>query len=819
MTPLLQVRKLAMNHSCVPLIVFLLVVGTLTFGTLTIETSLLAQEAVPGVRLVSSLSDLSTVKNGASAHPAGRHASVAKADDLVYDAPVPAGQSTDSATANGVVTAQRYALEPERWRNYAGPSQQTPGQHEVTASDYTIHQAVELGGHIVSYSGSSAMWDNLVDVFSGPRFLTQSLEMHAIDHKGKLFDDLNMQSFGYGGDPNTSTLLRFSKGKIYTFRSLLRRDRQYFDYDLLANPLVPTTYKPYVPVLNSPHLFNTVRKMGDFDLTILPLARVDYRFGYSPNIAEGPTFSTVHEGTEGLLYQNWRNSTDTFRFGVDWKMLRQTSVSFDEIITHYKGNTSWSLAGLNYQLPNGTPASIGIDIFTQSGACAAAPITNSTTTPPTVNPTCNGYLAYTRTAPTRVIYPTEQFHFESTSIKNVQMTGRVVYSGSHGNLTNYNETFNGLTTRTGTRQSITTGYAKTQIINVAADYGVTWQIGPKWTLSDAFNFWDFRDPGMNSLTTTTFTGTSMLNPPIPPPGGPVTTQSNGFLAQKTITNTTLVEYDVTRMLRLSAGYRYRARTIGFYGPFTPVGENVVPIHENWGLFGGRFQPVRALVVNFNIDAMSADRAYTRISPRQLQDYKIYTTFNPKEWIQLSSSITIFESRDNVTNVNHLQHNRDYSFGATITPNKYWTVDAHYAYTDYFTRTDVCYASTPAYPAGAQACPTTTGYLLGNGLYNEPTNFGTIDIGLRATDKVTANLGYTASEVNGNAESLNPRQVPGSLQSIYETPFANVSVVLTPKWTMRGGWAYNEYGEGSPIGPTSPRSFRGNLFTVGARYAF
>lgn len=807
MTPPLQVKKFAIG--CISKNIFTLVIGILILGSY-----LWAQEAVSTARLAPIRFNLPAAYSTEDSNgPA------VTSDYHIYDVPVPTAKATSADAAAGEVAAQRYALEPERWRNYAGPSQETLSKHEVTASDYTIHQAVELGGHVVSYSGSSAMWDNMVNVFSGPRFLTQSLEMHAIDHKGKLFDDLNMQSFGYGGDPNTSTLLRFSKGKLYSFHSLLRRDRQYFDYDLLDNPLVPSTYHPYVPVLNSPHLFNTVRKMGDFDLIIMPLARVDYRIGYSGNIAEGPTFSTVHEGTEGLLYQNWRNSTDTFRLGIDWKMLRQTSVSFDEIITHYKGNTSWNLTGLNYQLSNGTPASIGIDIFTQSGACLAAPITSSTTTPPTVNPTCNGYLAYTRTAPTRIIYPTEQMHFESTSIKDVQMTGRVVYSGSHGNLTNYNETFNGLTTRTGTRQTITSGYAKTQIINVAADYGLTWLINRKWTLSDAFNFWDFRDPGVNSLTSTTFAGASMLNPLVPSPGGSVTTNSKGFLTQKKTTNTTLVEYQVMRMLRLSAGYRYRARTIGFYGSFTPVGENVVPIHENWGIFGAHFQPVRSLVVNLDIDAMSADRAYTRISPRQLQDYKIYTTYSPNPSVQLSSSITISESRDNVTNVNHLQHNRDYSFGATITPNKYWTLDMHYAYTDYYTRTDVCYVSTPTYPTGALACPTTTGYLFGNGLYNEPTNFGTIDIGLHPDDKVTANVGYTASAVNGNAEYLNPRQVPGSLQSIYETPFANVSVLLNPRWTLKGGWAYNEYGEGSPIGPTLPRSFRGNLFTIGARYAF
>lgn len=599
MTPPFQANELAIGG--IKRQVSLLILGAFILGS-----SLSAQKAIPSEQTVQRGLTWSNGENATPlttrSEPYIRHLPSYR----TYLAPVPVSKVTHAGAVQGVDTIQRYDLEPERWRNYAGPSQETARNQEVTASDYIIHQAVELGGHVVSYSGNSAVWDNMVNVFSGPRFLTQSLEMHAIDHKGKLFDDLNMNSFGYGGDPNTSTLLRFSKGRIYNFHSLLRRDRQYFDYDLLANPLSPITTSPYKEVLNSPHLFNTVRKMGDFDVMILPFARVDYRIGYSGNIAEGPTSSTVVEDAEPLLNQNWRNSTDTYRSGLDWKMLRQTSISFDEIITHYKENTSWSLAGLDYQLPNGTPVSIGIDIFPASGTPCAVPIVNAATTPPTVNPACNGTTAYTRTAPTRVIYPTEQVHFESTSVKNVQMTGRLVYSGSHGNLSNYNEIWSGYQSRIHARHTVTTGYAKTQIINVAADYGLTWLINRKWVLSDALNFWDFRDPGINSLTSATFTGGSLLSTPIPPPGGPVTTASKGFLAQKRTTNTILAEYQVIPMLRLSAGYRYRARTIGFYGALTPSGENVVPIHENWAIFGAHFQPRRALVVNIDIDAMSAE---------------------------------------------------------------------------------------------------------------------------------------------------------------------------------------------------------------------
>ena len=241
---------------------------------------------------------------------------------------------------------------------------------------YVIHQSTDLGGHIASYSGSTAVYDTFVNLQSGPRILAASLDLRAVDlTKAVLFDRLSTNNFGYGGDPNSVSTLYASKGKLYDFRGTFRRDRQYFDYDLLANPLIPPTSNPYVPILYSPHLYNTVRRMTDLNLTIAPLARFSVRVGYDHNIAQGPSYSTVHEGAEALLNQFWRNSTDFWSAGVDWKPLKQTSFSYDQFVSHYKGDTSWQLTGLNYQLANGTPVSLGVDISSIWATPCAAPFT------------------------------------------------------------------------------------------------------------------------------------------------------------------------------------------------------------------------------------------------------------------------------------------------------------------------------------------------------------------------------------------------------------------------------------------------------------
>src|SRR6185437_11103088 len=118
----------------------------------------------------------------------------------------------------------------------------TPAQPtERIKHGYAVHETADLGGHIASIDGSGAMYNTLVNVHPGPRVLGQTFELRAVEgSKHLLFDNLNAFTTGFGGDPNNVATLRFSKGKSYDFDGLFRRDRQYFDYNLLANPLVPS---------------------------------------------------------------------------------------------------------------------------------------------------------------------------------------------------------------------------------------------------------------------------------------------------------------------------------------------------------------------------------------------------------------------------------------------------------------------------------------------------------------------------------------------------------------------------------------------------
>jgi hypothetical protein len=690
---------------------------------------------------------------------------------------------------------------------------------------YAIHQSYDLGGHIVDRSGSDAMYDTLVNLQSGPRILNHSLEMHAVGKtKYPFFDTLTANSSGYGGDPNNFTMLRMSKGKLYDFQGIFRRDRQYFDYNLLNNPLIPSgiTSNGYTfpPVLSSPHFFNTVRRMTDVNLTMLPLSKVSFRAGYSQNLMEGPTGSSIHMGNEALLLQNWRNNTDSWLGAVDWRVFSKTTLTYEEYVTHYKGDTNWQLTGLNLQLSNGAPVTIGFDNISAPSCTGGPAVLSSATTPVTANASCNGYLQYSRYSPTRTLFPTEEFRFQSANIKNVQMNGRIRYTGANMNLPSYNEYFSGLVSRTSLRAATTTGYSTAKRVNVSVDYGIVWQVSERISLSDQYSFWHFRQPGYNSLSEVDQSGSSMLAPPTTSLPA-VTTAASTFLGQKTQTNTLSAAWQASPRVLLSLGYRYGSRTINRSS--TANGSAyLLHIHDNGGLIGFALRPAEQWRINGGIEIGYADRTYTQITPRALQHYQLHITYKPKTWATVSGSFNDLERRNNVLNANHLDHTRNAMISASLMPGEHYGLDLNYGYVGVFSQTDICYTATPV-PAGAVNIPSGTGCgtnaFLGNGYYNAPTQYGVLGIVISPVKNLRSTLGYRMNAVNGTTEFLNPRQVSGSLQSQYQSPYGSVAWTLRPGWIWKGDWNYYGYGEGSAVGPTLPRSFHGNVYTLGMHYEF
>lgn len=761
----------------------------------------------------------------------------------------------------------------------------TPVTQMSVPTGYTVHESIDMGGRMTSTTGSNAMYSTLINLQSGPRVLGDTFELRKLPTtKGGWADYVKVMTNGFGGDPNNFIRLDADKGKLYDFTGLFRRDRQYFDYDLLGNGNIPSGSS--IPIANSdtpyawpqqnhsPFLFNTVRRMTDTNLTLLPLSKVSFRAGYSQNIFEGPSYTPGGYfgvlSTDILTEEYQRNSNDDFIGAVDWKPIEGTKLTFEEEVNHYKADSYFVLAPQFYsvQEADGTKAALlaAYDALTPYAAsnCSTG-YTNILSAPqtpgglPVVDPHCGVITSYTRTQPTRILYPTETFRLQSSSIRNVTMSGNVRYTAANMNMPSYYENFQGLSKAV--RAGTYTGSATAKRDTIAVDYGITWKATDKFSVAEQINYSNVHQPGSAVLTsestlsvptgtsaTITYTGPlTQANTTAAPEGMPgVGNALSGFFGQKFITNNLTGTWDISPRATLALTWRYGSHTVHFNGAKYAEDDDYeedpvdLTIHEQAGILGVAVRPANNWTINGTVELAYHDSVLTPVAPRQEQHYKIRTVFKPRPWATISAAYNDRERHNNTNNtgaasiygpLQHEDHSRSASFGAVLAPNEHYSVELNYGYTGVYASTNICYtgiqtagfaAAAPAngsacYNAAAGAANTSirgaVAYEFGpvKDFIDAPTQYGTVALNFSPVEKIHSSVGYNVSSVNGSRFFTDPRDVNGSLVSTYQTPFANVTYALRKGFSVNGEYKFSGYGEGGPSGaqycaatnPTAP----------------
>jgi hypothetical protein len=716
--------------------------------------------------------------------------------------------------------------------------------------------------------------------------------MHSLDHHGTLFDNLFFSNFGYGGDPNQVSRLRISKNKWYDFDAFVRKNQNFWDYSLLANPLNPVAPPfanapaGFTPIIsNSPHLFSTRLQLQDYNLLILPTSRIRFRLGYDRSTNDGPGLSSIHQGsgTDYQLTQDYRNVMNTYRLGVDFRMLPKTNISYDQYLSYYKNDTGSTDQNFPFTVSNGTPVDIGISL----NAGASQPCSGTFVVGGFVNPVCNAYSSFLRHAQTRTSNPTEQLSIQSSYFHNWEISARASYTSGGMRVNNWFEDWTGRAAKPNQSSQNANGDAFGERVAATADFGATWRITNKLRFIDSFHFGSFHNPAEFDSANCLFFSPSLLLsanvfapttavPCAPPADGvagiPVHTTSSGpdfslpmsslFLKQEMINNLSEFQYQFSPRLGVRVGFRYTHRSINtkdfesttevFFpdnanrgdcalvngalpngctsngdGSFTfvtpqpnEIDASQTLINEYSGLFGIWARPLDNWRMSFDMELLSADNAFTRISPRQAQEYRFRTTYKPKQSINVSGSISIWESRNNVTEINNLQHNRFYGASTSFQPKDWLGFELGYDYNDVYSQILICYTSSVA-PPGLNQCPGST-LLQQLSVYRNNSHFGYFDTTLTLWKRLTARVGGSFTGTNGSALILAPTAPTGPLDSLYLQPFAGLDFQFSKRWTGKTYWGFYDYHEDSDNVPQdifAPRNFRGNLVTLSVRYAF
>src|SRR5215469_6401871 len=760
----------------------------------------------------------------------------------------PAGNNPDQTPQQSEENQKKNQQQPAESKSAQKPKEteeqktsQNPQQPEGWEGlGYLVHQSIEVGYRVSDVSGSQQMYSTLVNLPQGPRLLEQTLSMQSPNHEGLLFDNLFINTFGWGGDPNNAASVRVDKGNWYDFRMSFRRDHNDFDYNLLANPLNPPTSSPSIPVTSSPHGFSTRRRMYDYDLTLLPQSVVTFRLGYSRNNMTGPSFSSVHEGTDALLFQQWDTTLNSYRFGVDVKLVPHTVISFDQFLDYTKDDTNWQLAPFAPALLPGPPGSVELGLPIDTGnknPCApVAPATSLIDSTGTLtNLGCNGFFSYTRPDRVRTTLPTERISLHSDYFHRFEFNASYAY-GWADSTAPLNEFFNGLISRSRTRQTTVTGTGEASSISNVADFSAIVHLTKHFRLVETFRFWAYRIPETGNFIETDFNvpGSGSCNPPtcsLLTPISATTPNVTPTLDQLSFNqnwwrNQDDLVWDGSKHYGGRIGFRYGDKIFHHFLDFTGDEDRTV-VHEYTPLFAFWAKPMTTLRFNFDWEHPYYDDAIVRIGPRKESRYRIQANYTPRPWAVLGASVNLWNASNSDVLTNYRAHSRNYGFTATIAPEGRVGLELAYTYSDYLQSGFVCFNdsdTTLPTVANAGSC-VANGFndsnnpLLIDGRYTNLTHYAFGLVTLKPVQRLNMQVGYSITSVGGEIPQFNSLQPLGPLSYNYHQPLANLAFDLGHNLTAKAGWNFYQYGEKSFIGPTDGRNFHSNNETLSLRWAF
>lgn len=249
--------------------------------------------------------------------------------------------------------------------------------------------------------------------------------------------------------------------------------------------------------------------------------------------------------------------------------------------------------------------------------------------------------------------------------------------------------------------------------------------------------------------------------------------------------------------------------------------------EKTALLGLWARPTHTLRLNFDLEHTNYNSVFVRMAPRKEARYRFQTTYTPRPWAVLGGSINILQDANADLQTQYVGHNQNYGLTASLAPRERFGLDLAYNYNSVIQNALICFNDTPPtgvtlpFVTGAGSCAANdpANPLLANSYYTNHTNFGMAAIRFKPEKRVTANLGYSITSVDGSVPQFNILQPLGSLQYKYQQPVANLSVDLGHKLAFNMGWNYYQYNEGFFVGPTAPRYFHANSLTESLRYAF
>lgn len=667
--------------------------------------------------------------------------------------------------------------------------------------DYRVTDSFEFGYRSAFVSGDRDMYRSSVNYNNGFRLFDGSLRLTSNDGHG-LIDEINLTTFGAGGDPYQSSSLRVEKNRFF------RLDMGFRIINYRNNLL---------SISGGEHGFNTEHILENYDLTLLPRRRVELVLGYGRSNQNGPSLTSQNIDARG------EPAFPRDRFFVYASNLHQVN-------NEWRGGANVTLAGIKFSFLQ------GLNYYKQD------PV-NSLDALPAGGQTLAGGLipaAFRRSDPIHGSTPFSRLNIHSDANGWFSVNGRFVYAGGSNhfvqdqNIANPNPVTGILVTR----QDFVLGDAKRT--QGTGDLTLSFQPGERWAFSNT-----------SSINQTRITGASSFVE-IRAPANPLDPGADqlffDLLSVRLITNATDANFRLTPKIGLYAQYNYSIRRI----QSRELPEDIsgiptgVPLYsfnnvENSGVAGIRLRPLPTLSLLGDFEYGDDSRPFTPISQNRFHGATAKGQWKWKSWLASAS----FKESHNRTQAPFSPlpafelapttgsdyESRQYSANVGWSPNKPYGFDASYAKLHLDTASGILNFPVPGLPevSGRRS------------LYLSNIHYGRLTFRWEIRQRATLFVGYSIVKDTAGGEGQGPvipvvSSIPAPLTPFvrnypnfvfngadlinaypltYESPQARLSFRLNKRLDWNVGWQYYGYHEKF----TSLQNYHANISYTSFRWSF
>lgn len=611
--------------------------------------------------------------------------------------------------------------------------------------DYNYTNSFETGYRWSLVGGDRGEYRSDVNYGNGLRLLGSSFAINSKDGHGRFFDEIVLNTSGLGNDPYQFATLRIQKNKLYR-------------YDM--NWRLSDYFNPGLTVAGGTHFMNTARRLQDHELTLLPQSHVQFHLGYSRNTEDGPALSTAQEfDTSGAglpIFTNVRRSWNEYRLGADADF-----AGFKLTLMH-----RWDF------YKDDTPA-------TADGIVAAGTATDQTVV-----------QQFNRSQPIHGSNPGWLGNL-FTRRKYWGINARLTYASGSNDFALV-EAASGISSfgQAATRQILVGGNASRP--DLAGDFAVSLFPSDNLTLVNNTSILSNRIDGLSSYSEY-FLGTNQGS-----------TIYFRYLAIRTVTNSSDVNYRVNKWLGLYGGFHYsdrQVRTIeglslpGIAGASQSDGYSVTNVQQS-GLAGVRIRPVKPLTINLDGEVGRNTEPLTPVAAGKYHSLGGRVEYRVKN-LQLSTTYRELYN-NNVQDTFSLfsSHSRNYTAAASWSAKSWLSLDASYVKLHLDTQSLLAFFGGVNRPQ-LQVDPS---FYISN---IHSANLGArIALGKRAD--IYAGYSIVKDVGDGRASAVTAVAAGDPVQSLvssvqtfpltYESPLARLSIRISPKVRWNAGWQYYAYGE-------------------------